>query len=536
MHGDPKQIFTLEITTMRCLLCCATLVAVTAVAWGQTADPAAQHADGYRQLAGSLDRCQDILSRISVLGKELHESETSPVADAVRKAIHDLTGQITALGSECAAIRPVFGRAREDLRRAAEALSEKAAQSDAAAASATEEDLKQQQLALSEQYGAAADAMSKVTKEWDTAAKKLEQCATFLAQSRTITLEWEKLTELMPLADVDERTQTVGQASTMARTVAARFSLLRNLKAGLPHLKAALSVLGYSVAAATEVPAPKPHETQLVRPTSSTRGTTPGPRFALDFTPEFAGARGLSSVEQLTRSGWLPGHANTGGAKNPLMVRPSLPGPAAQGAPPIVRADLNLLSWDRDYFAPNIGIHFRLVKVGGASGARLTRYPLPGSGAAQLLLEPGDTIYNLDALPIREAVDVMNHHGLTVVSFINIRNGQPQAGVMMLPGYTPQPADVPPERYAGNLGIHYQLMPYRDGSLGARLSRTAYGNTPAAALGLELGDMIVSLDGQPIHRPEDVLAHVDRTAVELIDIRTGRINTAIAQLRGLARR
>src|SRR5262249_47218721 len=43
----------------------------------------------------------------------------------------------------------------------------------------------------------------------------------------------------------------------------------------------------------------------------------------------------------------------------------------------------------REFSAPNLGISFRLVRVGGAAGARLTRDPAPGSGAAQLRLEPG---------------------------------------------------------------------------------------------------------------------------------------------------
>ncbi len=120
-----------------------------------------------------------------------------------------------------------------------------------------------------------------------------------------------------------------------------------------------------------------------------------------------------------------------------------------------------------EYHAPNIGIFFRVVPVGNALGAELTRDPDPGSGAAQLLLEPGDTIYNLDSLPIRHAVDVMNHHGRTDVSFINVRTNGPQAGVMVLPPFTPLPADVPPENYAANLGIHYQLIPYEGGTLGA---------------------------------------------------------------------
>ena len=151
---------------------------------------------------------------------------------------------------------------------------------------------------------------------------------------------------------------------------------------------------------------------------------------------------------------------------------------------------------------------------------------MAGAGAAQLRLEPGDTIYNLDGLPIREAVDVMNHHGRTDVSFVNVRNGRPQAGLMILPPFTPLPPDVPQEIHAANLGIHYQLIPLPGDTFGVRLSRTAYGNTPAAAIQLERGDMIIRLDDQLIRKPEDVLAHIDQTTVEFVNIRTGRIDSS----------
>ncbi len=184
----------------------------------------------------------------------------------------------------------------------------------------------------------------------------------------------------------------------------------------------------------------------------------------------------------------------------------------------------------REHFAPNIGIYFKLVSVGDAAGARLTRDPVAGSGAAQLRLEPGDTIYLLDSLPLRMAVDVMNHHARTDVVFINVRTGKPQSEVMELPPYTPLPPDVPREIFAPNLGIHYQPIPLAGGTLGARLSRTASGNSPGAAIGLELGDMIIRLDGQPIAKPEDVLAHIDQTSVEFVNIRTGKAETRFVQL------
>jgi hypothetical protein len=188
-----------------------------------------------------------------------------------------------------------------------------------------------------------------------------------------------------------------------------------------------------------------------------------------------------------------------------------------------------------EYFAPNLGIHFRLVPAGESLGAELTRPPLPGSGAAQLQLEPGDTITVLDTLPIRAAVDVMNHHGRTSVVFINVRTRRPQTGMMTLPPYTPLPDSVPREQYAANLGMHYQLVPQGE-AFGARLSRNASAGTPVGAIRLERGDMVVRLDGLPIRGPADVLAHYGRTTVEFVDIRTGTLRTEIVQLPGAAGR
>jgi hypothetical protein len=190
-----------------------------------------------------------------------------------------------------------------------------------------------------------------------------------------------------------------------------------------------------------------------------------------------------------------------------------------------------------EYFAPNLRIHFKLVWVTGAAGAQLTRPPSRDAGVSNIWingspfhLEPDDVIYNLDGLPIRAAVDVMNHHGRTVVSFVDCRTGRPFAGVMALPGYTPLPDDVPKEIYADNLGMHYQLLALGDGSFGARLSRTALSDTPAGTIGLERGDMIVRLDGQPIRGPRDVLSHIAGTSVEFVNIRTGKVQIDYVEL------
>ena len=147
---------------------------------------------------------------------------------------------------------------------------------------------------------------------------------------------------------------------------------------------------------------------------------------------------------------------------------------------------------DYEFLAPNLKIHFKVVRVGGAVGAQLTRTPPRDSGVSNVSvngspvrLKPGDVIYRLDSLPIRAAVDVMNHHGRTLVSFIDHRTGMAFTGVTDLPAYTPPPDDAPKELFATNLGMHYQLVPLGKSIFGARVSRTASAGTPAGALQLE---------------------------------------------------
>jgi membrane-associated protease RseP (regulator of RpoE activity) len=130
------------------------------------------------------------------------------------------------------------------------------------------------------------------------------------------------------------------------------------------------------------------------------------------------------------------------------------------------------------------------------------------------------------------------------------------------PVYQQQQPQYPssPEYYASNLGIYYRLVPYYGGGApapapyaaqapgtyaqapvqapyppqqpqvppgyGARLSRYPVPNSPAARLQLEPGDMIVSLDYQPINNPNDVLAHTNWTNMSFINIRTGLPQTA----------
>jgi hypothetical protein len=90
--------------------------------------------------------------------------------------------------------------------------------------------------------------------------------------------------------------------------------------------------------------------------------------------------------------------------------------------------------------------------------------------------------------------------------------------------------------HAPALGIRYRFVDHQDPNdeesqvVGAKLTQPPDPNSPAAALGLEPGDIILSLDDQPLDRPRDVLEHIGRTKVVLIDVRTGQAKTAWVDL------
>ena len=123
-----------------------------------------------------------------------------------------------------------------------------------------------------------------------------------------------------------------------------------------------------------------------------------------------------------------------------------------------------------EFFAPNLGVYYRLVPYnagggyvspggnydpanppGGGGyaapspfqqapypgpptyGARLTRYPVANSAAANLQLEPGDMIVSLDNLSISNPNDVLNHRFATSMVFVNVRTGLPQPAQVYLP-------------------------------------------------------------------------------------------------------
>jgi S1-C subfamily serine protease len=55
-------------------------------------------------------------------------------------------------------------------------------------------------------------------------------------------------------------------------------------------------------------------------------------------------------------------------------------------------------------------------------------------------------------------------------------------------------------------------------------------NTPAARLGLEMGDVIVAIDGLPIRVPADFPALLDGKARALLTVRDGRTGTYVQRI------
>jgi PDZ domain len=81
------------------------------------------------------------------------------------------------------------------------------------------------------------------------------------------------------------------------------------------------------------------------------------------------------------------------------------------------------------------------------------------------------------------------------------------------------------EHLAGNVGVYYEMKPYQS-AVGARLTRPSVPGSPAASIGLEPGDMIISLDDIPLREPIDFQLHYARTSLVFINIRTGQPQTA----------
>lgn len=176
------------------------------------------------------------------------------------------------------------------------------------------------------------------------------------------------------------------------------------------------------------------------------------------------------------------------------------------------------------YDSGNLGVTYQVVQLNDRLGARVIAPPVPGSPAATIGLEPGDLIYEIDGFPIRHFVDVLNHNGRTSLSFVNVRTNRAETRWVDLPLFNRYPPGAPPEHHAPNLGLYYQLVGFGP-AMGARLSRYPEAGSPFTAVQLEPGDMLISLDDQPIRSTGDVANHRFRTTFQFVNIRTGLVQS-----------
>jgi hypothetical protein len=101
---------------------------------------------------------------------------------------------------------------------------------------------------------------------------------------------------------------------------------------------------------------------------------------------------------------------------------------------PPIRVSVQPPGREQGLFAANLGITYvRVPYDNDTFGARLIRDPLPGSPAAQLQFEPGDTIFSLDGMRFRTPEDVLAHRQWTSVQFISVRTNRAQWARVYIP-------------------------------------------------------------------------------------------------------
>jgi hypothetical protein len=100
------------------------------------------------------------------------------------------------------------------------------------------------------------------------------------------------------------------------------------------------------------------------------------------------------------------------------------------------------------------------------------------------------------------------------------------------PGGAAGPGGARGEVFARNLGICYERIPRPDGTFAVKVTRPPAADSAAARGGLELGDIILSMNAMPFRSEADVLNHVGPTSVSLINVRTGQLVNTVIEIPG----
>jgi hypothetical protein len=88
-------------------------------------------------------------------------------------------------------------------------------------------------------------------------------------------------------------------------------------------------------------------------------------------------------------------------------------------------------------FAANLGITYERVPYNdGTFGARLIKAPKPGSPAAQVGLEPGDIVFELDGMRFRTPQDVLAHVAQTTMLIVDVRTDRVMRVMVSIPSTT----------------------------------------------------------------------------------------------------
>ncbi len=171
------------------------------------------------------------------------------------------------------------------------------------------------------------------------------------------------------------------------------------------------------------------------------------------------------------------------------------------------------IPWPGTYYSPRLRANFSIEPYGYYVTARLVTHPDYGSplNQPQILLEAGDVIVRLDNMPLRNALQLEQHHSQTVVTFRNIRTGLLENRLVYLPppwNGGPIPPWPQPRPYV--LGVHVVPVQVNVGPptmtvpvypriivpspsrVGLRITRVIPGS-PAALAGLQPGETILTI-------------------------------------------